>query len=190
MVQKETVQLSLSRSSDVIKRSDILKIFFPSLGYGVELQIKSSEYKAQDDRKVNADGDGSDNDGGSDIAPEERADEIDGFDFSKLKELHPKNKDDLNEFRQHLLDQSNDMAPLKVWQLQDLSLQAAERILSGPKEKQLKMLTDLAQNFPSHARSLSKSSVSKELIKEVKKNTESFMMTMNIHVSLTFVMFF
>ena len=25
-------------------------------GYGVELQIKSSEYKAQDDRKVNADG--------------------------------------------------------------------------------------------------------------------------------------
>ena len=25
-------------------------------GYGVELQIKSSEYKAQDDRKVNVDG--------------------------------------------------------------------------------------------------------------------------------------
>ena len=30
------------------------------LGYGVELQIKSSEYKAQDDRKVQDDGQGGD----------------------------------------------------------------------------------------------------------------------------------
>ena len=36
-------------------RNDLIKKTF-SLGYGVELQIKSSEYKAQDDRKVQDDG--------------------------------------------------------------------------------------------------------------------------------------
>ncbi len=75
------------------------------------------------------------------------------------------------------------MAPLKVWELQDLSLQAAERVLSSPKEKQLKVLTDLAQNFPSQARSLSKVSVGKDLKKEVKKNSETFMMNMNLQPS-------
>jgi len=40
------------------------------------------------------------------------------------------------------------MAPLKVWQVQELSLQAAERIMSSPKEEALKVLTNIAQNFP------------------------------------------
>lgn len=40
------------------------------------------------------------------------------------------------------------MAPLKVWQFQELSLQAAERIMNAPKEESLKVLTYVAQNFP------------------------------------------
>jgi UDP-glucose:glycoprotein glucosyltransferase len=40
------------------------------------------------------------------------------------------------------------MAPLKVWQVQELSLQAAERIMSSPKDEALKVLTNIAQNFP------------------------------------------
>lgn len=40
------------------------------------------------------------------------------------------------------------MAPLKVWQFQELSLQAAERIMSAPKEEALKVFTNIAQNFP------------------------------------------
>ena len=131
----------------------------------------------------------SDGDSFNDEGEEEgkRDDEVEGFNFNKLNELHPNDKEKLAEFKQHLLDQKNDMAPLKVWQLQDLSLQAAERILGSPKDKQLKALIDLSQNFPSHARSLSKLSVTKELKKEVKKNQETFMMSMNVQVQLFFV---
>lgn len=40
------------------------------------------------------------------------------------------------------------MVPLKVWQFQELSLQAAERIMTAPKEEALKVLINIAQNFP------------------------------------------
>lgn len=43
---------------------------------------------------------------------------------------------------------SNELAPLKVWQFQDLSVQAAERIMSAPKDEALKVLINIAQNFP------------------------------------------
>ena len=55
-------------------------------------------------------------------------------------------------------------------------------ILSTPQEDQLKVFTDLAQNFPSQARSLSKMAVTKEIKKEAKKNQDSFMMNMNVGV--------
>ncbi len=67
--------------------------------------------------------------------------------------------------------------------MQDLSLQAAGRVLSSPRESQLQTLDELASNFPTHARALAKTSVSKELKKEAKKNQETFMMNMNIQVS-------
>lgn len=54
----------------------------------------------------------------------------------------------LNKFKQHLEETSNEMAPLKVWQFQELSLQAAERIMNAPKEEALKVFTNTAQNFP------------------------------------------
>ncbi|XP_059082867.1 UDP-glucose:glycoprotein glucosyltransferase 1-like [Tigriopus californicus] len=144
-------------------------------GYGVELQIKSTEYKAHDDRKYQSDGDGENSD-----SEEEKNDSLDGINFQTLNDRHPADKEKLAEFKQHLIDEKSDMAPMKVWQLQDLSLQAAERVLNSPKDKQLKTLMDLAQNFPSQARSLSKTSVSKELKKENKKNQEMFMMNMNV----------
>lgn len=57
-------------------------------------------------------------------------------------------KADLEKFRLHLIDTSSEMAPLKVWQFQELSLQAAERIMGSPKEEALKVFTHIAQNFP------------------------------------------
>ena len=74
------------------------------------------------------------------------------------------------------------MAPLKVWQLQDLSLQAAARIMNSPAENRLKVLADISQNFPSYARTLSKASVPKDLKVEVKKNREAFMHGLTIQV--------
>jgi hypothetical protein len=57
-------------------------------------------------------------------------------------------KENLDKLRLLLLESSNEMTPLKVWQVQELSLQAAERIMSSPKEEALKVLTNIAQNFP------------------------------------------
>ena len=145
-------------------------------GYGVELQIKKTEYKAQDDAKLDAD----DSDG--DLGEEEEKD-VDGFKFDTLSERHPGDKEKLAEFKKHLLDQQNDLPPMKVWQLQDLSLQAAAKVMESPKDAQLKTLNEIAQNFPSHAKSLSKIKVPKELKKEVRKNQEVFLTNMNLQTS-------
>jgi UDP-glucose:glycoprotein glucosyltransferase len=64
------------------------------------------------------------------------------------RHLYPDKKENLDKLRLHLLESSNEMAPLKVWQVQELSLQAAERIMNSPKEEALKVLTNIAQNFP------------------------------------------
>ena len=141
-------------------------------GYGVELQIKSTEYKAQDDTKLKSE-EGED-------SSEEGEEEVEGFVFGTLKTLHPDKVEKLGEMKQHLLDMNNDMAPMKVWQLQDLSMQAAQRIMSSTEDQRLKTLVDLSTNFPSHARSLTRTSVPKELKKEVKKNSEMFLSSLNI----------
>ena len=147
-------------------------------GYGVELQIKSSEYKAQDDRKVNTEGlDEEEHEG------EQSKDELNGFHFDVLASRFPEDTEKLAEFKQFLLDENNPMAPLKVWQLQDLSLQVAARVLNSPPEKQLSELMEISQNFPSYARPLSKTSVPKDLKKEVKKNRDIFYEKMSIQPS-------
>lgn len=40
------------------------------------------------------------------------------------------------------------MEALKVWELQELSLQAVKRILGAPKEETLRVMQDISQNFP------------------------------------------
>lgn len=137
-------------------------------GYGVELAIKSTEYKAKDDTKVEG---GSEGDG-ADL--EEEGEEIQGFVFSKLKELHTELDKDLKEFRTHLLTSVNELAPLKVWQLQDLSLQAAQQVLNASPKDALSLLTDISQNFPTVTNSLIKTAVSSEMRSEMKNNQEQF----------------
>jgi UDP-glucose:glycoprotein glucosyltransferase len=124
-------------------------------GYGVELQIKKTEYKAQDDAKLDAGKEPGDD--FSDSGEEEK--DVEGFKFDTLGEKHPEDKEKLDEFKKHLIDQQNELPPMKVWQLQDLSLQAAGRVMDSPKDSQLRTLNELAQNFPSHAKSLSKTKV-------------------------------
>ena len=53
----------------------------------------------------------------------------------------------------------------------------------SPKEQQLSNLMELSQNFPSYARPLSKTSVPKDLKKEVKKNREVFFEKMSVQPS-------
>ncbi|XP_014669413.1 PREDICTED: UDP-glucose:glycoprotein glucosyltransferase 1-like [Priapulus caudatus] len=136
-------------------------------GYGVELDIKSTEYKAQDDTKVEGEETAEDED-------EDEEEDVEGFIFSKLKSLHPERKDDLAKLKSHLIESNLQMAPLKVWQLQDLSFQAAQTVLSSPKEEALTMLRSISQNFPTVARSLVRTQVPAQLKNEVKENQQSF----------------
>lgn len=143
-------------------------------GYGVELQMKSTEYKAQDDTEVKG---GAEGEGSQD---EKEDEEIEGFNFSKLKILYPDKIDNLDKFRQALIESSNEMAPLKAWQFQELSLQAAERIMSSAKEEALHVLTHIAQNFPLQARTLVRTVVNPELKKEMKQNQDLFSTSLNL----------
>ncbi|XP_062950873.1 UDP-glucose:glycoprotein glucosyltransferase 1 isoform X2 [Cynocephalus volans] len=144
-------------------------------GYGVELAIKSTEYKAKDDTQVK----------GTDvnttvIGENDPIDEVQGFLFGKLRDLHPDLKGQLKELRKHLVESTNEMAPLKVWQLQDLSFQTAARILAAPVELALVIMKDLSQNFPTKARAITKTTVSSELRAEVEENQKYFKGTLGL----------
>ncbi|XP_075963255.1 UDP-glucose:glycoprotein glucosyltransferase 1 isoform X3 [Anarhichas minor] len=141
-------------------------------GYGVELAIKSTEYKAVDDTKVKESGAN---------AEEDNNDEVQGFVFGKLKKSHPELQEQLVELRKHLLESTNDMVPLKVWEMQDLSFQAAARIMSVPKFDALKLMRDLSQNFPSKARSLTRVAVKQEMRKEIEENQKHLGESIGVH---------
>ncbi|XP_072111746.1 UDP-glucose:glycoprotein glucosyltransferase 1 isoform X1 [Mobula birostris] len=145
-------------------------------GYGVELAIKSTEYKAKDDTQVT----------GFElnttvINENDPVDEVQGFLFGKLKQLYPEIKEQLKELRKHLIESTNEMAPLKVWQLQDLSFQTAARILSAPTDDALMVMRDLSQNFPTKARSITRTVVNSDMRKEVEENQRFFKETLGLH---------
>ena len=139
----------------------------------MELQIKSTEYKAQDDTKVKAETPGG-MAGSSEGSEEDTSDEqeIEGFLFGQLKRLNPDLSPKLDKMKQALLDEAQELAPLKVWQLQELSLQAAERILASAQHESLKVMAQLSQNFPLLARSLVRTVVRPALKEEIKRNQQ------------------
>lgn len=144
-------------------------------GYGVELAIKNQEYKAKDDTQVqgvevNA----------TVIGENDPVDEVQGFLFGKLKTLYPELKEQLKELRKHLIESTNEMAPLKVWQMQDLSFQTAARILAAPAVDALNVMKDLSQNFPTKARSITKTVVSSDIRKEIGENQKFFKGTLGL----------
>lgn len=148
-------------------------------GYGVELDIKSSEYKAKDDTKVNEQDNTGANIGNRDDQ-NARDDEIQGFLFNKLKNLNPQLENELNEFRKYLIESTQELAPLKAWHLQDLSIQAAQHILESENSEQLTTLIDLSQNFPLRARSLSRIGVKKDTKNNLLTHKRHFEATLNI----------
>uniref|UniRef100_UPI0037E97DDD UDP-glucose:glycoprotein glucosyltransferase 1 n=1 Tax=Semicossyphus pulcher TaxID=241346 RepID=UPI0037E97DDD len=144
-------------------------------GYGVELAIKSQEYKAKDDTQVQ----------GAEvnatvIGENDPVDEVQGFLFGKLKTLYPELKEQLKELRKHLVESTNEMAPLKVWQMQDLSFQTAARILAAPAVDALNVMKDLSQNFPTKARSITRTVVNSEIRREIGENQKIFKGTLGL----------
>nr|XP_012149315.1 PREDICTED: UDP-glucose:glycoprotein glucosyltransferase isoform X2 [Megachile rotundata] len=143
-------------------------------GYGVELQMKSTEYKATDDSDIkdNADKD-------SEMA-NDNIEEIDGINFMTLKNLYPDKQVELDKLQTHLLESSHEIGALKVWQFQELSHQAAERIMNSPTNEAINVLTDISQNFPMQAKSLIRTKVNSEMKKEMKLNQAIFSTSLNI----------
>ncbi|XP_061600047.1 UDP-glucose:glycoprotein glucosyltransferase 1 isoform X2 [Cololabis saira] len=144
-------------------------------GYGVELAIKNQEYKAKDDTQVQ----------GAEvnatvIGENDPVDEVQGFLFGRLKTLYPELKEQLKELRKHLVESTNEMAPLKVWQMQDLSFQTAARILAAPAVDALTVMKDLSQNFPTKARSITRTVVTAEIRKEISENQKFFKGTLGL----------
>ncbi|XP_056420029.1 UDP-glucose:glycoprotein glucosyltransferase 1 isoform X2 [Hyla sarda] len=142
-------------------------------GYGVELAIKSTEYKAKDDTQVKG------NNVNATVVGDE-VDEVQGFLFGKLRQLYPELQEQLKELRKHLVESTNEMAPLKVWELQDLSFQTAARILAAPSSEALQVMKDLSQNFPTKARTLTRTRVEAEMRMEVEENQKYFKGTLGL----------
>lgn len=132
-------------------------------GYGVELAIKDTEYKALDDTQIKTTTD-------TDIENETEVDEVQGFLFGKLKEIYSDLKDNLTIFQKYLIESSKEMTPLKVWELQDLSFQAATQIVSTPVYDAIKLMKDISQNFPVKARTLTRIAVNELMRKEIQEN--------------------
>ncbi|XP_028655382.2 UDP-glucose:glycoprotein glucosyltransferase 2 [Erpetoichthys calabaricus] len=145
-------------------------------GYGVELAIKDTEYRAVDDSEVT----GSQIPNATIPENEDEIDDVQGFLFGQLKNSYPYLKEQLGELRKHLIESANEIAPLKVWELQDLSFQAAALITSARKYDALKIMRDLSQNFPIKARSLTRVAVNTELRKEIEENQKHLTDTLGI----------
>ncbi|XP_063771592.1 UDP-glucose:glycoprotein glucosyltransferase 1 isoform X2 [Pseudophryne corroboree] len=145
-------------------------------GYGVELAIKSTEYKAKDDTQVKGD-----NVNATVVGHNDPVDEVQGFLFGKLRQLYPELKEQLKELRKHLVESTNEMSPLKVWELQDLSYQTAARILAAPSSEALMVMKDLSQNFPTKARALTRTVVDSAMRLEVEENQKHFKGVLGLH---------
>ncbi|OQV12944.1 UDP-glucose:glycoprotein glucosyltransferase 1 [Hypsibius exemplaris] len=157
---------------------NVSKIRIP--GYGVEMAIKSTEYKAQDDSKIK-EGDGALDEQTDEVVDEELDTDIEGFDFGKLKSRLPEKKDQLEQLKSFLLLSSGtELQQLKAWQYQDLSLQAAEKSLrvaslhGGSSTDALRTLRDISQNFPTQAPTLLKIPVREDVKAEIERNREFF----------------
>ena len=152
-------------------------------GYGVELAIKSTEYRAVDDTRVK----GEESDLTKVLKETEKTEinDVAGFQISTLKQIYPDKQKDLDEFAEYLSEGSKEIANLKIWEMQKLSLQTATKVLSVKKDDpssdaQLKYLMDLVQNFPMHAKALKNIPVDGDMKKEIERNQQYFLQNLNL----------
>ena len=157
---------------------------FASLsGYGVELAIKSTEYKAVDDTRVK--GEESSLTKILEESETVEVDEVAGFRVKDLKDKYPGKVKELNELTDHLTRDRKEIVNLKVWELQKLSLQTVMKVVSAPQGDQLKVFENIVQNFPIHAKTLSQLKVDKDIQKEIERTQMILSQTINLSPSDT-----
>ena len=137
------------------------------VGFGVELALKSMEYKASDDSKMKDMGDTSLASIG--IETHGLASEVvKGFNFSRLHERYPELNRGLTSFHNYLVGADVEEEALKIWDIRDLGLQATQRILLA--DDPLQMMMDISQNLPSLASSLSRMDLDMSINEEIEQN--------------------
>lgn len=154
-------------------------------GYGIEMAIKSTEYKAVDDSKKEDEK----NEADANAKITFPSEEVEGIDFNALAAAFPnEDMEKLKKFREHLVDSGNDLTPLKAWQLQDLAYQsvshadeedeanAGEEVTENDSKfiRKLEKLENLSQNFPSRVKKLAKTNVGNKLRYQLEKNGSVF----------------
>ncbi|KAJ8685923.1 hypothetical protein QAD02_021716, partial [Eretmocerus hayati] len=98
-------------------------------------------------------------------------------------QLYPEHLHKFDDLETYILENSYTISALKVWQFQDLSLQAAQKIMNSPPNKSIEILIDISQNFPSQTKSLVRTKFDPELRREMKLNQEMFSANLNIQPS-------
>lgn len=140
-------------------------------GYGVELAIKSTEYRAQDDTRVK--GEETNFEGQHHQTQIEKPDEIEDLVFNDLTVTD-------SAFQEDILESIKQIPVLNSSEIVNLSTQAVKLILSAPVDKQLTLMRDLSQNFPIVAKSLTKVKFDANLEEELERNAMLFYRFMNL----------
>lgn len=154
------------------KSSGDKKLFVP--GYGIELAVKSTEYRAEDDRKA-------EEEGAIDTSVSKQIEKADGLLFSKLKTRYPDKAEQLNALKNYLVKVGTEIVELKAWQMQDLSYKAGKFVMSRYNSERnfsglesLKSVREISQNFPLQAHTLLREKISKDFRKEIQHNQMHF----------------
>lgn len=116
-------------------------------GYGVELAIKNTEYKAVDASKN-----------------QEIPENLHGLNFKTLLNLHEDLGKELESLRENL-EKLGEIVPLKSWQLKDLGYKTCQKIREF---EAIEDIEDLIQDFPIHSKKISNMAMNETFKKSVK----------------------
>lgn len=133
-------------------------------GFGVELDVKKMDYVVKDDANIS-------DDGTVTVSHAEDDEVYGGFNFKRLRDLYPKKTDELEALKTYIKSTTSAIRELKVWELQDIGLQAASRIMRA--SDPAATLQDVSQNFPVLASVLVHETVNADLRQEADFNRES-----------------
>jgi UDP-glucose:glycoprotein glucosyltransferase len=130
-------------------------------GYAAELQLKNIEYKVIDVQQLP-----------QDTQFDENEPEISGFFFGRLRKRYPEVALELSNFREYLKSDERDFTLLKVWELKELGIQAAQKVMTA--ENPLATLRDVSSNLPSLARPLARQKLNETIRIAMQQNAKYF----------------
>ncbi|KAG2424815.1 hypothetical protein HXX76_014236 [Chlamydomonas incerta] len=141
-------------------------------GWGCEAALKNTEYSALDDKGKKEAADKGSDAGAEDALGAGEGAVVRGFRLDVLAARKPALRQELLTLRDQLLtaaeDEADGSGSLKVWDIADVGLAAAQRVLGS--SDPLALLAEVSQNFPGLVSSLSRQPVNASLRSAVAAN--------------------